>query len=88
MVKNKNTEILEKLFGLKSKAVTLESCDIQTKNKMMQELVERDYIRHTKIKSREYSRLWAATAEKIFGGNLVEAKANVVKAAVEGGLRL
>jgi hypothetical protein len=89
MVKIKHPKILEKLFGINSsKEVTLEAPDIVTKNKLMQELYEEDYMKHTKIKNREYSRLWAATAEKIFGGNLVEAKANVVKAAVEGGLRL
>jgi hypothetical protein len=54
----------------------------------MKELIDRDYINSNSVRQREYSRLWECVVEKIFGGNLLEAKSNVVRAAYEGGLRL
>ena len=57
----------------------------ETNNKLMQDLIFRDYLANTKVCKKEYSHLWEAMCEKIYGNNLIDTRTNVIMAAFEGG---
>ena len=69
---------MAKLYNKSTKQIQLDPIIKETSNRLMQKIIEKDYLLHKKITQKEYSHLWEAIVQKIYGGNLLEAKANVV----------
>ena len=51
---------MAKLHNKSTKQIMLDPIMKETSNKLMQSIIERDYLLHKKVSQKEYSHLWEA----------------------------
>jgi len=51
---------MAKLYNKSTKQIQLDPIIKETSNRLMQKIIEKDYLLHKKITQKEYSHLWEA----------------------------